>query len=326
MSDLAMELRQQGNGRALVTGATGSVGSHLVRRLVDAGVEVHILCRESSDFWRLSDRTSGIVRHIAPVEDPVAVQKAVQAARADYIFHLAASTVVAGSSSGATDLIQVNLNGTVNLIHALEPYPFRGLVTTGDSFEYSPGPAPHAEDEACMPTAMHGISKLASTLYARSEAITKKLPIVTLRLFSTYGPYDHPKRLVPQIVRRALAAEPLPLSRPGIARDWIYIDDVIDLYLLAALNAHQHRGEVYNAGSGVSIPLGDVVAKILELTGSTSEAQWGTFGAPEHDAFPWTADPTRTFRAFQWRPQVSFEAGLRSTIASIAGVANQHAS
>ena len=169
---------------------------------------------------------------------------------------------------------------------------------------------------------MHGISKLASTLYARSIALAKNLPIVTLRLFSTYGSKDHPRRLVPRIVHEALAGKPLPLSRPEIARDWVYIDDVIDLYLEAAARAQDYAGEVFNAGTGVSTPLGDVVATILDLTGSASKARWGTFDAPAHDAFPWIADPTRTFRAFSWRPQTTFEDGLKSTIEDIVAFAS----
>ena len=125
MNDLANELRKRGNGRALVTGATGFVGSHLVRRLVDADFAVHVLCRDNSDFWRIPDRIDGIVRHIAPLEDGAAVKTAVQAAGADFIFHLAASTVVAGTSAGVADLIGVNLTGTVNLLAALEGCPFR---------------------------------------------------------------------------------------------------------------------------------------------------------------------------------------------------------
>jgi nucleoside-diphosphate-sugar epimerase len=306
-------------GRALVTGATGFVGSHLTRRLVREGLEVHVLRRERSDFWRMQDVLPRVASHVADLRDPEALRAAVTAARPDYVFHLAAATVVAGATDAASDLIGINLLGSVNLIEACEAAGYRGLVTTGDSFEYAPSAGRLSERAACHPTALHGITKLAATLHAQALARERARPIVTLRLFSTYGPGDHPRRLVPRIVAGALAGTDLPLSRPDIARDWVYVDDVVDLYLEAASRAKDLAGGVFNAGSGVLGSLADVVALILRLTGSRAEARWGTFEAPPHDDHPWVADPTLTFSRFAWRPRVSLEEGLARTIAAIRG-------
>jgi UDP-glucose 4-epimerase len=140
-----------------------------------------------------------------------------------------------------------------------------------------------------------------------------------LRLFSTYGPGDNPRRLVPRVIAGALAGTPLRLSRPDIVRDWVYIDDVISLYMEAARKATQAAGGVFNAGSGAATDLGEIVRMILQLTASTAEAQRGVFPAPEHDAYPWVADTRNTFREFSWRPSTTLEAGLRATISSMAG-------
>ena len=91
-----------------------------------------------------------------------------------------------------------------------------GLVTTGDSFEYTSSPHPLPESDPCYPTSLHGITKLAATLQAQSVARVKQRPIVTLRLFSTYSPDDHPRRLVPITLRSALSDRPLNLSRPEL--------------------------------------------------------------------------------------------------------------
>jgi nucleoside-diphosphate-sugar epimerase len=306
-------------GRALVTGATGFVGSHLVRRLVHEGLEVHILRRQRSDFWRVRDVLPKVTAHLADLRDLDALHTALAAARPDYVFHLGAATVVAGATTdAANELIGTNLLGTVQLIEACEAVGYRGMVTTGDSFEYAPSRARLSEETACHPTALHGITKLAATLHAQSVAQERRRPIVTLRLFSTYGPGDHPRRLVPRAIAGALAGTPLPLSRPEIARDWVYIDDLIDLYLEAALTSRQHAGGVFNAGSGDCGSIGDVIALILRLTGSRAEPRWGVFDAPPHDAYPWVADPSRTFARFAWRPRISLEEGLTRTIAAIA--------
>jgi nucleoside-diphosphate-sugar epimerase len=303
--------------RALITGATGFVGSHLVRRLVNLGMDVHIICRDSSNFWRMADVLPRVSLHRADLRDVSAVRSAVSSAHPDFIFHLAAATVVAGKTDGASELITGNLLGTVNLIDACGERGYRGMVTTGDSFEYTPSKSRLSEASACYPTALHGITKLAATLQARATARVHELPIATLRLFSTYGPADHPRRLVPRVITGALANEDLQLSRPQIERDWIFIDDLIDLYLEVATKADKLKGQVFNAGSGKATSIGDVVELILQLTGSRSTPRWGTFEAPEHDLYPWIADPEHTFSQLEWRPKTALEDGLSRTIASV---------
>ena len=309
--------RSPPQGVALVTGATGFVGSHLVRRLVATGFEVHVLCRPTSDFRRLPDVAHRIGRVVAPLEDASLVSRAVATIRPDYVFHLASSTVVAGTTAPAADLVGTNLLGTIHLLDACDAVPYRAAVVTGDSFEYTPSEAPLDESGACRPESLHGITKLAATLYGRAKAAAHGRPVVALRMFSTYGPGDHPRRLVPRVVAGALEGTPLRLSRPGIVRDWVYVDDVVDLYLECAARAGDVAGGVFNAGSGRGSDLGTIVSTVLALTGSRAQPQWGAFPAPAHDAHPWVADPGLTFRTFAWRPRVPLEDGLRRTIDAI---------
>ena len=304
--------------KALVTGATGFVGSHLVRRLLRDGFEVHALCRPASNFWRLHDVASQLRLHHVSLSDAGGLEALVRAVRPTHIFHLAAATVVAGVAAGAADLIGANLLGTVNLIQACDAVDYHGLVTTGDSFEYAPSRVPLGEGDPCRPTSLHGITKLAATLHAQAAAQTGGRPIVVLRLFSTYGTYDNPRRLVPRVIAGVLAGTPIQLSRPEIARDWIHVDDVVDLYLEAGRSGGRLGGQVFNAGSGRAADLGEIVAKILAATGSHAEVRWGVFPAAEHDAFPWIADMRTTFAAFAWRPHIALAEGLRRTIAAIA--------
>ncbi len=255
-----------------------------------------------------------VTAHIADLRDAAALSKAVAAARPDYVFHLAAATVVAGATDAAHELIGANLLGTVQLIEACDAVGYRGMVTTGDSFEYTPSPNRLSESAACHPTSLHGITKLAATLHARAVALEQQRPIVTLRLFSTYGPSDHPRRLVPRAITSALAGTDLMLSHPDVTRDWVYIDDLITLYLEAALGAERHAGGVFNAGSGEFGSIGKVVEMILRQTGSQAQIRWGAFETPPHDHYPWVADPKLTYSTFAWRPAISLKDGLQRTI------------
>lgn len=301
-------------GIALVTGATGFVGSHLVRRLLAGGFDVHALRRETSDARRLRDAADRVQWTVAPLQDAARVAQAVEAVRPDYVFHLASSTVVAGATAGAAELVGANLLGTVHLLEACSRTASRAVVTTGDSFEYAPSDRPLAETEACRPPSLHGITKLAATLVAQAAGLAKRPPVVALRMFSTYGPDDHPRRLVPRVVDAALSGKPLSLSRPDIVRDWVYVDDVVDLYLEAAARASDLSGRVFNAGSGHGTSLGAIVDAVRTSTGAPIDARWGAFPAPPHDDHPWVADPGLTFATFAWRPRVTLGEGLQRTI------------
>lgn len=300
---------------ALVTGGTGFLGSHLVHRLVRDGYEVHLLIRTQSDFWRLADVLPQVQCHTGALEDPASLRAAVAAAAPEFVFHLGSSTVVAGSAAASEQLVTVNLGGIVNLLDACASVDYKGFVAAGDSFEYAPSHSSLRETSWPQPINLHGITKLASTLYAQSIAATERRPIVILRLFSTYGPYDNPRRLVPRVIDSGLFGKPLTLSRPGIVRDWVYIDDMVELLVQAGQNAGRVSGSVFNAGSGIAVDLGTIVNTILRLTGSRVEPSWGVFPAPDHDSYPWVADTQRTFQEFSWRPATSLEDGLGATIA-----------
>ncbi len=305
----------------LVSGPTGFVGSHLVRRLLGDGAEVHVLCREGSNFHRLRDIEQRLHKHVVRLEDAPGLQRVMKAVRPHRIFHLAAATVVAGTTGSVAELIEVNFLGTINLIEAAELVPYRSFVTTGDSFEYTASAFPLRENERCEPDTAHGITKLGATLFAQRVARERGRPIVILRLFSTYGPGDNPRRLVPKVIESALANTPIRLSRPDIVRDWVYIDDVVDLYIEAAEKADALSGRVFNAGSGAATPIGEIVSMLLRIAHSKASPEWGVFPAPAHDATPWVADTSQTFGAFAWRPRLALETGLRATLAAIVEAA-----
>ena len=221
------------------------------------------------------------------------------------------ASVVAGAAPVAKDLVEVNLLGTVNLLDACESVDYRCLVQTGDAFEYGLKTGPLKESDVCRPDTLHGISRLGATLYTQARGRHLGRPIISLRLFSVYGPRDHPRRLVPRVIAGALEGTPIELSRPEITRDWVYVEDIVDLYMEASRMPARLAGGVFNAGSGRASSIADVVETVFRLTGSRAEARWGTFPAAEHDAGRWVADMRQTFEAFAWRPRTSLEEGLQ---------------
>ena len=103
------------------------------------------------------------------------------------------------------------------------------------------------------------------------------------------------------------------MTSPEIVRDFIYADDIVDLYMESALRAREYQGEIFNVASGVKTSLGEVVERALAMTKSRSRVVWNALPSVSYDSDTIQADMTKTFSCFRWRPRHSFEAGLQKT-------------
>lgn len=296
----------------LVTGATGFVGGALTRRLVELGREVHILTRAQSDTWRLAGIEDRVVRHVVDLADAATLERVVAEVKPRIVYHLATYGGFA-SQRDSDAIFAANLTGTRNLLRACEKVGFSCFVNTGSSSEYGTKTEPMRESDVPEPVGDYGVSKVAAALHCRSEALQKGLPVATLRLFSPYGPWDDPKRFIPYLLAALLRGEAPRLSTPHSVRDWVYIDDVLDLYLrtdeLAIL-----RGDIINVGSGRQSSLGEVVALAEQLTGSATRAVWGGVAAQRVEPTCWVADVAKAKALLGWEPRTGLAEGLEKTV------------
>ena len=300
--------------KILVTGATGFVGSNLVRRLSSNGHDIHILTRRSSNKWRLMDCFSDLHNHTIDLLNQEELKGLMTEIEPDVIFHLATSGMYGGVQRPDREVIETNLLGTVNLINACNDIDYKCFVNTGSSSEYGPKKEPMKETDICEPINFYGISKCAATLYGQSIAQTKDKPIIGLRLFSPFGPFDDKSRLMTYAITNALKNKPLLLGNPNAVRDYIYIEDVLDVYLQSIEIASGLKGEVFNVGSGSQITVTYIVNKIIEITDSQSEIKWNSFSGRAHDTEKWEADIEKVSRSFNWRPKYHIDDGIRQTI------------
>lgn len=300
--------------KVLVTGATGFVGSNLVRRLIYEGHEVHIINRESSNKWRIRDILPNLNEHIVDLLERDRLKALLEQINPDVIFHLATIGIHGGIQSPEKEVIETNLFGTMNLINACENIKYRCFVNTGSSSEYGPKKGSMKENDVCEPINVYGISKCAATLYGNFIARTKVKPIIAFRLFAPFGPYDDKSRLMTYAIMNALQNKPLMLANPDAVRDYIYIDDVLDLYLQSIEIASELKGETFNVGSGSQITVLHIVNKIIEITNTNSEIKWNSFSGRSHDTEKWEADIEKVIRSFNWRPKYYIDDGIRQTI------------
>jgi nucleoside-diphosphate-sugar epimerase len=297
--------------RALVTGGTGFVGANLVRRLLDEGHDVSLLVRDHHDPWRLADISDRVQWIHAGLDDVARLGAVVAELSPQWVFHLAAN----GAYSWQTDTASIwatNVVGTANLLAACLKVGFEAFVNTGSSSEYGlKDHAPH-EDEPVEPKGPYAIAKVAATLYCTHVAEATGAPIATLRLYSVYGPWEEPRRLIPQLVARGLEGRLPPLANPDTARDYVYVTDVCEAYLKVARAQHE-PGTIFNVGTGVQTTLRQAVELARQVLGIAPEPGWGSMPDRGWDTNTWVADPSAIEKELGWRPVIALEDGLRLT-------------
>ena len=298
--------------KVLVTGATGFVGACLTRRLLGMGHEIHAFVRQTANVWRIADIAPHLVLHDVDLRDGNGVEQAVQSIRPSKIFHLA--TYGGFSFQKDVDAIYaVNFTGTVNLVHACEKVGFDRFIHTGSSSEYGMKTDPMKETDLLEPLGDYAVSKAAATLFCRSEALQKGLPIVTLRIFSPFGPWDDPQRLIPYVIAALHNGNVPVLSNPASVRDYIFIDDVVAA-CLAVSDASITAGEIYNVGSGVQTKIGEVVDRIVTALDNGIKPRWGAESPRRPEPAVWVADSDKIKKHFNWAATISLEDGLQQTI------------
>jgi UDP-glucose 4-epimerase len=251
--------------------------------------------------------------HEVSLQDQAALDQTLRNIRPEWVFHLA----VHGAYSTQTNLRQMvdtNILGTINLIQACLNVGFEAFVNTGSSSEY--GFKDHApnEREWLDPNSYYAITKASATLFCRYIAQSQRMHIPTLRLYSVYGPYEEPVRLMPTLITRGLQGDLPPLVNPDIARDFVYIDDVTDAYLLAATRPGQEIGAVYNLGSGIQTSLHEVVQVARQVLAIAVEPAWDSMSNRQWDTSTWVADTRKISSDLGWRPHYTFEQGFRAFV------------
>jgi dolichol-phosphate mannosyltransferase len=296
--------------RTLLTGGSGFVGANLARRLLARGDDVHLFLRPGHDRWRISDLAPHAQFHDIDLGEAEAVRETVARVAPEQVFHLAAY----GAYPSQNDLqsaVQTNIVATVNLAMACITAGVKAFVNAGSSSEYGLKDGPPSELDRVEPNSHYAATKASSTLMCRHLARDAGLPAVTLRLYSVYGPFEEPSRLIPTLVLTALAGRLPALAHPDIARDFIHVDDVCDAFTLVADHAGNTAGAIFNIGTGQQTSLREAVDIARRLFGVTLEPSWGSMPDRSWDTTVWVADPGSIKAELGWASRTRFEDGLR---------------
>lgn len=306
-------MRDLSGRRVLVSGASGFVGANLSRALIALDAEVHAITRPSTDLWRIQSIFPSITIHHADLICGRDVQAVVDRVKPEYIFHLATLRSAATPAERMMTL-QTNVLGLFNLLEAAETIDYRSFVCAGGSIEYGHKDKTLTEKDLLEPVTFYGATKAAAGILCRQHALACKRPIIILRLFSVYGYWEAHHRLIPSAILASMGKGDLSLTGPGLRRDLVFVDDVVDACIKASL-AEIQAGEIINIGSGNQWTNEQVVSMIGELAGRSLRVRTGEFSARASDTTHWVADISLAQQRLHWQPRTMLREGLEKTMA-----------
>lgn len=284
--------------RALVTGASGFIGMHLLERLRSDGAEIHAVSRQAA----ASD--DQVVWHAADLVDADAVARIVREVRPAVVFHLAGDSRAARAAELVTPTFAANATSTVNLLAAVAEHGAERVVLAGSLEEPDPGEAPSSP---------YAASKLAARSYAELFRTVVDLPVVVLRIFMVYGPRQRDvRKLVPYVILSLLRGEPPQLTSGRREVDWVYVEDVADAFVAAAVADDPARASV-DVGSGTTCSIRSVVERLAGLVDPTVVLAFGAVDDRPLEQVR-AADVDCAARALGWHARVDLDEGLRRTV------------
>lgn len=299
--------------RCLVTGATGFVGSWLVRRLIAEKHTVAILTRPTSDTWRITSCLHSLNRVEGDLNCIGLSRSAIQEFAPEVVFHLAWTG--GNSRKFINDVLQVyaNVPGSLDLIRIAAEAGANTFINFGSCVEYGQFRIPVQESDPVLPKNLYGSAKYSVEQLGQSLAPALGLRFASLRLFWAYGPADDPARLVPSLIVKMLKDERHAMTAGDQLWDYVYIDDAIDA-IVRVMNTPSAEG-IFNLGSGHSEPLRKVAETIAIHAGDPSLLGLGELPYPPDQVMHLQADVSRLRDVTGWQPRTTLEDGLKKTIA-----------
>jgi UDP-glucose 4-epimerase len=288
--------------RVLVTGASGLIGSHVLRVV---GSEADLVA--VSRFPRPDE--GGVHWLVCDLTEPGAVADIVSSVRPEVVIHLAGAVRGDRSLEAVAPTLQANLVASVELLEAATRVGCRRIVLSGSGLEEPASGGPQA-----VPPSPYGASRWAASAYARMFHALFDTPVVVLRPSFAYGPGQEPTKLIPHVISGLLAGGSPQLSSGERLLDCVFAEDVARAYIQAAV-APEVEGRTIDVGTGVLTSVREIVRLIVEYVGPTvGQPVFGTLPVRpmEQEIKP---DIEETTSVLGWRPTTRLEDGLRATVA-----------
>lgn len=299
--------------KVLVTGATGFIGSNLVRKLYDKGYEVYVLLRPNSTLGtkRLEDYKK-IYKIYGNSKE--LVYKANELPQFDVCYNLA-SYGVDYRQQDIDLIIEGNIKFTLDIIDFCSKNNTKLLIHTGSCFEYGINENEFlTEEHNINPQSLYGSAKAASVIMANTYAKLKNVKMITVRPFGIYGINEGIHKLIPSLIKAAINKENIKLTEGYQIRDYLYIEDLLEAYMILSDNDNIDPYEIFNVCSSKKTSIRDIVKHICEISGTDmSLFKFGEIPYRKNEVMSFVGDNTKIVREINWKPKYSLREGLELT-------------
>lgn len=295
------------NKKVLITGINGFVGQALEKRLRGLGIEVFGISK--------SKKTNNNILK-ADILDYKTIEKFIRSSGIQICFHLASESLVEEGQQEPYQTFKVNTEGTLNILEIARTSNLEKVIIASTSHVYGKNKVPYFESYMARPTRPYETSKTCTDLIAQSYAESYNLPVLIPRFVNIYGPGDlHFQRLIPKTIKSVMEGYSPTMWGGGAIRDYLFIDDAIDAYiLLAKVNINNiGTNRVFNFGSSNLISVEELIRKIITIAGKEVDIERIKEKREGEIATQYVSFKKAT-RLLGWEPRVSLDEGLKRTV------------
>ncbi|MBI2857774.1 MAG: GDP-mannose 4,6-dehydratase [Chloroflexi bacterium] len=300
---------------ALITGASGFVGAHLARRLLEHGHKVVCLFYDYRPVTTLT--LLGLSERVTMVQGDICNTDLMRQILAKYyvqdVYHLAAQAIVGVALRDPCSTYRISCMGATSILEACRDVGVRGILCTSTDKVYGEG-LNKAESDSFEARGIYETSKVCMDFISRSFFHTYKLPVAVSRSCNVYGECDLNRRIVPNTIR-ALKEDRAPVifKNDESLREYVYVHDVCEAYMTLMANIDQSKGEAYNVGTAEVIGQEDLVKKMIRISGKPIAPVYVDKPPSSFEIYRQSVNSDKIRRQFGWKPDFSLDQGLLET-------------
>ncbi len=303
-------------GPILIFGAGGFIGVNLLKSLLAVRKDVYGVSSNPKNNWRF------IENHIK-LENLIQCDVTDFSQLRDIVHKIKPRSVINLSAYGAYSkqreyqkIYQTNFNSVVSTIEILKEVGFDCYIQAGSSSEYGLNSKAPKEESTLMPNSHYAVSKVAASTVLNYYGKIEKLPTMVLRIYSAFGPWEEPDRLIPTLLAAARKGKYPNLVSLDISRDFVYISDIIDAFIYATESIKpKFYGEVYNVATGVKTTIRDLTKIISRLAVIKGKPEFGSMENRNWDMKDWYGNKAKIKRDLNWEPKINVTEGLKRSLA-----------
>ena len=298
-------------GPILVLGASGFIGANLVKMLLSKREDVYGVCRLTKG-WRLDGVDNKNIM-FADVNDSIAIKNLINTISPRTVFDFISYGAYSFENSHEI-VYQTNFLSLTNIVTLLEEKEVSAYIHAGTSSEYGLNSKQPKEDSSLEPNSHYASSKIAASYFLKYMGKTRNFPAINLRLYSVYGPLEDSSRLIPTILNNAIVKKFPPLVDPDVSRDFIFINDVCEAFILAASKINPELyGESFNIGTGNKTTIKDLALTIKKIYKIKKTPIFSNMSKRSWDLNEWYSDSKKAEKILGWKSKTSLADGLNLT-------------